>query len=712
VDANTAAILAESTARDNADTALGERIDTERNANDEYVKNMLHLGYYDTYAVDANGNYVVTRQTGYLKLDGNSVWTIDSITTSSSARFKNNIILNNYASSSWGVSVVSDSTYSKDLMNNMYSSTTNGHNIENNYFSLRSNSILTITDLNNYLTANPIFVQYQIATSYTETYEPNHFARIEPYALEHAKSEADRSSNLFPCLEDYSTTANGLSITVSNDVITLNGTATANAVLYLNLKNSFSLNAGTYTFNNNNNSKKIDFYVGGGSGINVSANAGTSSVFTLTAQKEIARLSGLLIYFTSGTYSNEQYKIMLNSGSVALPYQPYEGKTVHETGLTKSAVGLGNVDNTADKDKPISTATQTALDKKQDKLESGTNIKTIEGNSILGPGNINLDKSAVGLSNVDNTTDKDKPISTATQTALDKKQDKLESGTNIKTIEGNSILGPGNINLDKSAVGLSNVDNTSDLDKPVSNAVQTALNNKQNKLTAGTGIIIDSSNKISADVSTSVSAIDYNINNAALTGLALNGVNYKLAFLGNATGTNSLAIGYDSTASTPGANAYGISAAVTGNYGIAIGTQCTASGSNALTIGINGIAKNDDDIAIGGNSVAQNGANVALGVGSHAYGNNSIAIGDNTFNNISNTVTFDTTGINRNLVVASSDNIVFRNSNITDTGATDHNSITAVYSGATTLTNLINTSASNTLSSANSHSDFVKKVWF
>jgi hypothetical protein len=298
------------------------------------------------------------------------------------------------------------------------------------------------------------------------------------------------------------------------------------------------------------------------------------------------------------------------------------------------------------------------------------------------------------------------PVSSGgVKSALDAKQDKLESGTNIKTIEGNSILGSGDIDLDKSAVGLSNVDNTSDLDKPVSTAVQTALNGKQNKLTAGTGIIIDSSNKISADVSTSVSAIDYSNDNVALTGLALNGVNYKLAFPGNAKGNNSLAIGYNSTASTPGANAYGVSAAVTGNYGIAIGTQCTASGSNALTIGINGIAKNDDDIAIGGNSVAQNGANVALGVGSHAYGNNSIAIGDNTFNNISNTVTFDTTGINRKLVVASSDNIVFRNSNITDTGATDHNSITAVYSGATTLTNLINTSASNTLSSANSHSD-------
>lgn len=238
-----------------------------------------------------------------------------------------------------------------------------------------------------------------------------------------------------------------------------------------------------------------------------------------------------------------------------------------------------------------------------------------------------------------------------------------------------------------------------------SKSLQDYLDAKQNKLTAGNGIIIDSSNKISADVSASVVSINFDNANTALVGLALNGVNYKLAFPGNATGSNSLAIGYDSTASTPGANAYGISAAVTGNYGIAIGTQCTASGSNALTMGINGIAKNDNDIAIGGNSVAQNGANVALGVGSHAYGNNSISIGDNTFNNISNTVTFDTTGINRKLVVASSDNIIFRNANITNTDTTAKSTVASVYSGCLTLTNLINSSASNTLASAKSYTD-------
>lgn len=58
--------------------------------------------------------------------------------------------------------------------------------------------------------------------------------------------------------------------------------------------------------------------------------------------------------------------------------------------VTKAQVGLGNCDNTSDLDKPISTATQTALDTKQDNLVSGTNIKTVNGNSILGSGDIDF----------------------------------------------------------------------------------------------------------------------------------------------------------------------------------------------------------------------------------------------------------------------------------------------------------------------------------
>ena len=50
--------------------------------------------------------------------------------------------------------------------------------------------------------------------------------------------------------------------------------------------------------------------------------------------------------------------------SAAAPVQSVAGKTGAVT-LDKSDVGLGNVDNTSDANKPVSTATQTALDGKQ-----------------------------------------------------------------------------------------------------------------------------------------------------------------------------------------------------------------------------------------------------------------------------------------------------------------------------------------------------------
>lgn len=58
--------------------------------------------------------------------------------------------------------------------------------------------------------------------------------------------------------------------------------------------------------------------------------------------------------------------------------------------ISKADVGLGNVNNTSDANKPISTATQSALNQKQNTLVSGTNIKTLNGQSLLGSGNITI----------------------------------------------------------------------------------------------------------------------------------------------------------------------------------------------------------------------------------------------------------------------------------------------------------------------------------
>ena len=94
-------------------------------------------------------------------------------------------------------------------------------------------------------------------------------------------------------------------------------------------------------------------------------------------------------------------------------------------------------------------------------------------------------KAHVGLENVDNSSDADKPVSTATQTALDLKAP-LESPTFTGTVSG----------VTKAHVGLSDVDNTSDADKPVSNATATALNLKQDASTAAASAVESVFNKL------------------------------------------------------------------------------------------------------------------------------------------------------------------------------------------------------------------------
>ena len=196
------------------------------------------------------------------------------------------------------------------------------------------------------------------------------------------------------------------------------------------------------------------------------------------------------------------------------------------SGIDKTMVGLTDVENTSDADKGISTAAQVALDLKESAANKSTDgtlatnsddlfptekaVKTyvdaiaasgVADASATAAGKIQLagdlggtataptvpglalkapladptftgtvkgiDKTMVGLTNVDNTSDAKKPVSTATQTALDLKAP-LKDPTFTGTVSG----------IDKTMVGLTNVDNTSDAKKPVSTATQTALDLK------------------------------------------------------------------------------------------------------------------------------------------------------------------------------------------------------------------------------------------
>ena len=112
----------------------------------------------------------------------------------------------------------------------------------------------------------------------------------------------------------------------------------------------------------------------------------------------------------------------LASATAATTYAPIASPTFTGTvaGITKSMVGLANVDNTSDANKPISTATQTALDAKLASATAASTYAPIASPTFTGTVS-GVTKSMVGLGNVDNTSDANKPVSTATQTALDAK---------------------------------------------------------------------------------------------------------------------------------------------------------------------------------------------------------------------------------------------------------------------------------------------------
>ncbi|GBR77264.1 hypothetical protein NO2_1672, partial [Candidatus Termititenax persephonae] len=142
-------------------------------------------------------------------------------------------------------------------------------------------------------------------------------------------------------------------------------------------------------------------------------------------------------------------------------------------GVTKAQVGLGSADNTSDANKPISTATQTALNGintalngKEATITAGTAAQYWRG-----------DKTWQTM-NDSHTHD--------TRYYTETEVDTMLSTVYAHTSNKNNPHG-----VTKAQVGLGSADNTSDANKPVSTATQTALNGKQALLPVGTILMYD-----------------------------------------------------------------------------------------------------------------------------------------------------------------------------------------------------------------------------
>lgn len=98
---------------------------------------------------------------------------------------------------------------------------------------------------------------------------------------------------------------------------------------------------------------------------------------------------------------------------------------------------------------------------------TSSTLKTINGQSIVGTGNIEISGTGEGISDAPSDGTKyvrqngnwveETTVDTstfATKTELSSKQETLVSGTNIKTVNGNSLLGEGNIEISGTGSGI------------------------------------------------------------------------------------------------------------------------------------------------------------------------------------------------------------------------------------------------------------------
>jgi hypothetical protein len=333
-------------------------------------------------------------------------------------------------------------------------------------------------------------------------------------------------------------------------------------------------------------------------------------------------------------------------------------------------LGLGNVDNTADAAKPISTAMQAALNLKANAADvnAALDLKasaamlaahmaiTVDTNMLATKAALTdlnnfapkasptftgtvsgIDKSMVGLGSVDNTADAVKPISTATQAALDLKANSAD--VNIIT---NAIA----LKVNQSSLAaVATSGSFNDLtNKPTGYVTSigsfgSSSNSNGAVITSGVlslapadasygGIVTNGTQTIAGNKTFNGNIIFANNINVKGLGLGL-GVGTQSTFFGNsssANGNNSTAIGFMSQNGNSGVNNTSVGSNTlrntsTGSYNTAIGSesgQVIASYNTFVGASTNG---------------ATNVSNAtALGYGSYLTESNTIQLGANGFN--------------------------------------------------------------------------------
>lgn len=197
-----------------------------------------------------------------------------------------------------------------------------------------------------------------------------------------------------------------------------------------------------------------------------------------------------------------------NTIAAGLTSQYWRGDKTWQT-LDKTSVGLSNVDNTSDANKPVSTATQTALNLKYDASNPSGYISANQTITFTG------DATGSGNTSVSLTI----PAATVTNA----KMANMLSGY----IKGRATAGTGapedlSTTQVKTLLSLNNVNNTSDANKPISTATQAALDTKYSITNPdGYSVVVkgyayvDFGNSASGKDKAVVTVLDANVNSAS-----------------------------------------------------------------------------------------------------------------------------------------------------------------------------------------------------
>ena len=424
----------------------------------------------------------------------------------------------------------------------------------------------------------------------------------------------------------------------------------------------------------------------------VSGKADTSAVTAVSSalnNKQDTLVSGTNIKTINNTS-------ILGEGNITI-----EGGGGIDSGTVQTMIDesiSGKVDTTTFN--TYSGAVDTALGGKQATLVSGTNIKTINNTSILGEGNITISGGSGGSNAVEvtqaeydalvsagtvqvdtfyiitdalpinlsgyaqtsavtaeitaavsgktdtsaftaHTSDTDIHTTAQEKSTWSGKQDALVSGTNIKTINNESILGSGNITIQGGGSGIDSGTVQTMIDESISGKADTTAVTQD--ITAAVTGKVDTSSVVTSVTSASTDSqipTAKAVYDAIPTGSTGGGATYSAGTNISIDTANTISCTLNiknGTASQGGSiilePSWHNNTVASGYSSIAMGINCVAGGITSLALGNQSKTYGSYSVSIGDGSSVSGDSSLSLGQSCVAKGNSSIAAGRTTTTN-------------------------------------------------------------------------------